>query len=186
MTRGGLYNRSVYDAVAYQMGLDPASPDVLLRRSLPGLGLVATTAIPTGRMRTTPVPAEAGDVVTNITIEVSTASATQTSGFLALYDPDGKLLGQTADQASTVFALGQKTLALVTPVTLKKGGLFRVGICVAASTPIAVYGMRSRTLIAAAGEPIFCSEPVTTYTTAAPTTLPAAVANAEPFYAVLT
>lgn len=186
MTQRGAYNRSVYDAIAYQAGLDPASPDTVLRRTLPGLGLVATTAITSGRMRTTPVVCEGGDLVTNISVEVSTASATQTSGFMALFDPDGRLVGTTADQGSTVFGLGLKTLPLAAAVTLKKGGLYRVGVCVAASTPVALYGCRSRTLISAAGEPIYCSEPATTYTTAPPNTLPAAVANPEPFYAVLT
>lgn len=187
----GLYKRNIYDAMGHLNGLDPASPDTTLRRSLPrDQAHDATIALATtGKMTLGKVTMEAGDPATYLSfVSGGTAGATMTSWWLALFDPDGKLVGQTADQvagaiaANTVF-----TIALATATKAKQSGVYRVGLCIAASTVPTVLGLTIAPAITTGtpAEGTIAEETTATYTTTAPSTLPALTARrGTPYFVV--
>jgi hypothetical protein len=75
-----------------------------------------------------------GGVVSNLSYGVVTAGAGLTNSFLGLYDMAGNLLGTTADQSANMMTVGSYTAALVSPVTLTPGTLYRVGLLNGAAT----------------------------------------------------
>ncbi|MFI7532583.1 DUF4082 domain-containing protein [Streptosporangium sp. NPDC049376] len=79
-----------------------------------------------------------GDVVTNIAfVAGNTAENTPTHRAHALYDPDGNLLAQTADQLTAAWAVNTaKKLALTAPVTIKKDGWYIVATTTTATTTV--------------------------------------------------
>jgi hypothetical protein len=179
----GRYRRNNGDKLAYYNALDPASPDTLLERSIPRLDAqdVTIALATTGKMTLAKVTLETGELVTNLSfISGTTAGATMTSWWMALYDPDGKLVGQTADQvagaiaASTVF-----TLPLATAKRMGQSGVYRIGLCVAATTVPTVRGitLAPAVTVGTPAEGTISEETTATYTTTAPAVLPALTAR---------
>jgi hypothetical protein len=179
----GRYRRNNGDKLAYYNALDPASPDTLLERSIPRLDAqdVTIALATTGKITTAKVTLETGELVTNLSfISGTTAGVTMTSWWLALWDADNKLVGQTADQvagaigASTVF-----TLPLVTPKRVGSGGICRIGLCIAAATVPTVRGITLAPAITVGtpAEGTIAEETTATYTTTAPAALPALTAR---------
>jgi hypothetical protein len=172
----GLYTRNVGDLHGFENALHPANPDTIVRRTMSRLGVSPVAIGATGTMTLTPITLEAGDLITSLSVSVTTASATQTAAWFALYTPSGVLARQTADQTSTVLALGVKTLALSSPYLVPESGVYEVGImCAASGTMPVFHGMQAAPPIVAAGERLFARLTSATYTTTAPATLPALV-----------
>lgn len=89
------------------------------------------------------VPLQAGDVVSNVTfVTATTAAATPSAGFAALYDPDGALLAQTADFGSTARAANTAfKVALAESVLVEDWGLYYVAISFTAGTVPTLRGL---------------------------------------------
>lgn len=178
MTQRGLYDRSVYDVLGFQKGSDPASPDTFVRRNQLRTNIIsaAGAATPTtGKLLVLAMPLEGGDLVTSIGfVTGTTAIGTPTAGFVALYDPDGKLLGQSADFTSTAMAASTAfTKALATPTRAPRSGTHYVAWCATAGTMPTLIGSICAPPIAT-GEVSPARESTSaTYTNAAPNTLPA-------------
>lgn len=190
MTTRGLYRRNVYDINAIENYLDPASPDTMCRRTMSrkdinsGAGVTLPT---TGKLCVVKCTLEAGDLVTSLSfVSGTTAGATMTAWWLALYTGKGVLMAQTADQvaaaigASTVF-----TKALATAQRIKESGDYYLGLMIAASTIPTVLGTPIAPAIAT-GESTVAFETTTTYTTQAPATLPALTARTDTPYLLAT
>lgn len=79
-----------------------------------------------------------GDVITNITfVSGNTAENTPTHRAHALYDPDGNLLAQTADQLTAAWAANTALkLALSAPVTIPADGWYIVATTTTATTTV--------------------------------------------------
>jgi hypothetical protein len=186
MTQRGLYPRSPHDALGYQLAFDQADPNVLVRRNLPRQipFVAAGAAVPTtGKLLLSRIPLEAGDPITNINfLTGTTASASQTSGFAGIWTPSGAKAAVTGDFGSTVLAASTWiTKALSAVWTAPVGGLYYVGVCVAAGTMQTLVGLTHVPPLAAVGESSVAFETTATYTNAAsaPATLPALTARAD-------
>jgi len=146
----GLYNRTHRDPLAHVNAADPADPDTFFRRNLPRTGLTDSggdtnhAALATGVMTSTPIYLVAGDKITNLSfVSGNTGAGTPTNYWFALYSMDATpaLLAQTADQTSTAWAANTvKTLALSSPYTVPKTGLYWAAVMVTATTPPTLLG----------------------------------------------
>lgn len=146
MTTHGRYPRVLTDAAALD---DPynAMPgvdrDVFVRSNIPVFNCVTDLAATgTGVAIGTRIFLRRGDIVTNLTfVSGNTAGATYTHWGHALYDPDGVLLAQTADQVDAAWAANTaKKLALSAPVTIAKDGWYIAATWSAASTVQTLIG----------------------------------------------
>lgn len=92
-----------------------------------------------------------GDIVTSLSfVSGATAVGTPTHWAHALYDPDGALLGQTADQLTAAWAANTaKKLALASPVTIAKDGYYIVATTTTATTVQTLIG--AAPIVTAAG-----------------------------------
>jgi hypothetical protein len=162
--------------------------------SLPRWSADANNAIgATGVAHATPIPLQAGEVISNITfVTATTAAGTPTAGFVALYSSAATpaLLGQSADFATTARAANTAyTVPLATPVTIERAGLYWVSIAFAAAT---VPTLRGATLgnaaLAAAlrtGMPVAAQSHGSSLTGTAPATIASPTAVATPCYYIL-
>lgn len=150
MTQLGLFNGVVRDALAAYATMVPTSPTQFYRASQPRVGLYdsasdsGSVALQTGKMTSVPVLLAAGDVITNLSFRSgATAAGTPTNWWFALYDTSATpaLIGQSADQTSTAWAaFTTKTLALASPYTVPKTGVYWAAINVTATTPPTLLG----------------------------------------------
>jgi hypothetical protein len=192
VTQRGLYDRSVHDLLGHLKNADPASPDTFVRRSLlrTDINSIAGVTVPTtGKLLVVPVVLEAGDLVTSVGfVTGTTAAASPTSGFVALYNSAGTLVGsQSADFTSTAMgASATFTKALGAAYRVPTPGVYYVGWCVAAATMPTLLGTPVAPAIAT-GEASYARESTSaTYTTTAPTTLPAMTARLEcPYFELI-
>jgi hypothetical protein len=184
VTQRGLYPRSAYDALGFQLAFDAADPNAVVRRSIPRTTpfVAAGAAVPTtGKLLLVKMLLAPGDKITNVNfLTGTTASATQTSGFVGLWSPSGVKLAVSADFGSTVLAASTWiTKALAAPFTVREPGLHYVGLCVAAGTMETLVGLTHIPPLAAINEASVAFETTATYTTpgTAPATLPALTAR---------
>lgn len=179
----GRYRRNAGDKLAGYNALDTASPDSFCVASMgrfhasdPTIALATT-----GKLTLAKITLAAGDLVTNLSyVSGSTAGVTMTNWWMGLWSPAGALLGVTADQTSGAIAANTLfTLALASPYRVREGGLFRIGLCVAASTVPTVVGVTVPPPIVAPAEGVGSEETTATYTTpaSAPATLPSLTAR---------
>lgn len=123
-----------------------------------------------GRLSMQAIYLKAGETVSNIMfMSGSTAMATPTNWWFALYGTDGTtLLRQTADQTTAAWAAStQKTLALTTPYTVPTSGYYYLGIMVKASTVPTLYGVSINVNITGLA-PVMEGTSTTALTTTAP------------------
>lgn len=142
MTTLGRYPRSVPDSPAFDQpynALPGVNQDVFVRSNIPVWActsdLAATgTSVAIG----TRVFLRKGDIVTSITfVAGNTAENTPTHRAHALYDPDGTLLAQTADQLTAAWAVNTALkLALTAPVTITTDGWYIVATTTTATTTV--------------------------------------------------
>lgn len=191
----GGYSRNVRDALSHVNAADPSSPDTFFRRNLPRTGLydsagdTGQVALATGVMTSVPIHLRAGDVVTNVSVRSgATAAGTPTNYWVALYDNASTpaLLGQSADQTSTAWAANTtKTLALSSPVTITRTGIYWVGIMVTATTPPSLVGTCAAPAIVT-GERNLSQSSGSSLTATAPATITSATAKQFVPYVVIT
>lgn len=93
------------------------------------------SALTTAVMLSVALPLQAGDLVTSLTfVSATTAADTPANYWFALYDRDGALLSQSADQEDAAWAANTaKTLALATPQLITVAGVYYAAIMVKAS-----------------------------------------------------
>jgi hypothetical protein len=115
------------------------SPSGLLRANIDRLQAASDlAALTTQVMTAVAIPLQAGDTVTSLTfLSGSTAAGTPTNWWFALYDDSATpaLLGQSADQTTGAWAANTaKTLALASPVTIPRTGVYYAAVMVKATT----------------------------------------------------
>lgn len=127
----------------------------------------------------------AGQLVSNITaIAATTAAATTTNLFFALYDGSRNLLAQSANQgAYTWTANTVKTLAMTTPYRVPVSGLYYVGVLQVATTIATLHGGAAKAnAIVASTAPILHGASTTGLTTALPNPAAAITAGTASLY----
>lgn len=147
----------------------------------------------TGVAHATPVPLQAGEVVNRVTfVTATTAAATPTAGFVALYSADAvpALLAQSADFGSTARAANTAfTVPLASAVTIEEAGLYWVSICFAAGTVPTLRGAAlGNAALAAAlrpGMPVAAQTHGSSLTDTAPETITSGTAVPTPAYYIL-
>lgn len=153
------------------------------------LNEVNTSALTSGTLRFQAIYLQAGQVVTNISIySATTAAATPTNGFFALYDSNRNLLANCANFTTEAWAANTvKTKALTTPYKVPTSGLYYVGIMIAATTVPTLIGHTARTAntVGGAGAIIQGNTASTGLTTTLPATAGAITAATSSFYAAL-
>jgi hypothetical protein len=194
MTTLGGFTGNPRDALAHHNLAAPADPDRFYRRNLPRQGLTDSAgdtghvALATGVMTSVPIHLRQGDLITNLSVRSgATAAGTPTNYWLALYDEAGTtLLGQTADQGSAAWAANAtKTLAMASPVTIQRTGIYYVGIMVTATTPPSLLGTIGAPAIVT-GERNLSQSSGSTLTTTAPATIATPTAKTFIPYVVAT
>lgn len=191
----GGYVRNVRDALAHVNASDPASGDTFFRRSMPRTGLydsagdTGQVALTTQVMTSVPIHLRAGDVITNVSARSgATAADTPTNWWFALYDNSTTpaLLAQTADQTSTAWAANTtKTVALASPVTITRSGIYWVGIMVKATAVPTLIGSAVAPAIVT-GERNLSQSSGSSLTATAPATVATPTAKQFAPYVVLT
>lgn len=142
----GRYPRVLADAPVFDWpynALPGVDQDVFVRSNIPVWACVSDlAATATGVAIGTRVFLRKGDVVTNLTfVSGATAAATITNWFHALFDPDGALLKQSADQGSAAWAANTaKKLALSVPVTIALDGWYIAATSMTATTVNSLIG----------------------------------------------
>lgn len=101
-----------------------------------------TAALTTQVMTACAVPLQAGDVITKVAFKVGgTAAVTPTNWWVALYDPNGNLLQQSADQLTAAIAADATIdLALAAAVGISAPGIYFAAIMVKAGTVPTLLG----------------------------------------------
>lgn len=143
MTTLGGFSGNVRDAMQMFSAQVPSDPNQFYRTNLPRFGVEdGSSALTSAKATSARIFLGAGDLVTNLSVIVgATAGASQTASWLALFDPAGNLLGQTADETTTAWgANAVKTRALTSPVRAARTGLHYVAIMVAGSTVPSLLG----------------------------------------------
>lgn len=139
-TLGRYYEGPVADAAALDgpfNALPGVSQGSFVRSNIPAWAATSNLAAPSSGVAIgVPIWLRKGDVVTYLTfVSATTAAATPTNWWHALYDPSGTLLAQTADQTSAAWAADTaKKLALSSPVTITADGWYTAATMTAAGT----------------------------------------------------
>jgi hypothetical protein len=142
----GRYPRPVVDSPVFDApynALPGVDQDGFVRSNMPMWAAVANiTAVGTGIAIGVPIYLRKGDVVTSLTfVSGGTAAVTLTNWWHALYDTDGVLLAQSADQTSAAWAADTaKKLNLSSPVTVAKDGWYTAATMTAAATVQTMVG----------------------------------------------
>lgn len=149
---------------------------------------VNTTAGASGTLFLQAVYLRAGQVISNITVySATTAAATTSNLFFALYDGARNLLAQTANQGAYTWAANSaKTLALSASYRVPTSGLYYVGVLQVATTIATLKGGTAKTggqLAAAA--PILHGNSSTGLTTSLPNPAAAITGGTASVYAAL-
>lgn len=143
MTQLGGFNGNVRDALQMFSAQVPSDPNQFYRTNLPRFAVEdSASALTSAKATSARVFLGAGDPVTNLSVITgATAGASQTASWLALFDPAGNLLGQTADETTTAWgASAVKTRALTTAIRAPRTGLYYVAIMVAGTTVPSLIG----------------------------------------------
>lgn len=146
MTVLGRYPRPVVDSPVLDWpynALPGVDQDSFVRSNIPVYSCTSDLAATgTGVAIGTRIFLRKGDVVTNLTfVSGNTAAATLTAWWHALYDPDGNLLAQSADQGSAAWAANTaKKLALSSAQTINEDGWYIAATSTSASTVQTLIG----------------------------------------------
>lgn len=146
MTVHGRYPRPIADSPVFDWpynALPGVDQDVFARANIPVWHCVSDLAATgTGVAIGTRVFLRKGDVVTNVSfVSGNTAAGTPTHWAHGLYDPDGALLAQSADQLTGAWAANAaKKLALATAQTITEDGWYIVATTMTATTVQTLIG----------------------------------------------
>lgn len=147
----------------------------------------------TGVAHATAVPLQAGEVISTITaVTATTAAATPTAGFVALYSSASTpaLLAQSADFGSTARAANTKfDFSLASTVTITEAGLYWVSIAFAAGTVPTFrgvsFGNAAYTAALVTGMPVAAQTHGSSLTDTAPATIASGSASATGIYYIV-
>ena len=150
-------------------------------RTLAGVNIAAVTS---GTMVMQAIWLPAGMVINNLIAHSgTTASATQTNRWMALYDNNRALLRQSTDQTTTALAANTLYTAPITSFTTTYSGIHYIGILTAATTPNSLVGVTAAGNAAIRGQaPILTGTSTTGLTTTAPATAAAITATANSYW----
>lgn len=151
-------------------------------RNLAGINIAAVTS---GTMVMQAIWLPAGLVVNNLhCMSGTTASATQTNRWMALYDQNRNLIGQTTNQLTTVLAANTLyTAAMPSAYTTTYAGIFYIGIMTAATTPNSLIGVTAAGNAAIRNQvPILTGTSNTGLTTTAPNPANAITATVNSYW----
>lgn len=137
-------------------------------RTLAGVNIAGTS----GTLFMQAIWLPAGTVISNlITMSGTTASATQTNRWMALYDQNRALLRQSTDQTTTVIAANTLYTAPITSYTTTYSGIYYIGFMTAATTTNSWIGVTAAGNAAIRNQtPILTGTSNTGLTTTAPAT----------------
>ena len=166
--------------VAAPYGVNGAKAESI-PRTLAGVNIAAVTS---GTMVMQAIWLPAGMVINNLIAHSgTTASATQTNRWMALYDQNRSLLRQSADQTTTVLAVHTLYTASITAYTTTYSGIHYIGIMTAATTPNSLIGVTAAVNAAIRGQtPILTGTSTTDLTTTAPATAAAITATVNSYW----
>lgn len=150
-------------------------------RNLAGVNIAAVTS---GTMVIQAIWLPAGMTISNLIAHSgTTASATQTNRWMALYDQNRGLLRQSSDSTTTVLAANTLWTAPITSFTTTYSGIYYVGILTAATTANSLIGVAAAGNAAIRGQaPILTGTSSTGLTTTAPATAAAITATVNSYW----
>lgn len=156
-----------------------------INRNIAGVNLAALTS---GTLFMQAIWLRKGQKVTNISVCTgTTAGATITNQFFALYDGSRNLLAQSAN--GTTGALAANTVytkGMTTPYTIPADGLYYIGVMVSATTVPSLTGITAASNAALRGAaPILCGTSNTGLTTALPSAANAITATVNSIWAAV-
>lgn len=143
MTVHGAYRGLIRDDLGWVNSAGRPDPSAVFHRANLGrAGLDDVAALASGVMTSVDLWLSEGDLVTNLSVlSGGTAAGTPTNYWVALYDPSGALLSQSADQLTAAWAADTwKTLALGSAQRITRSGRYKAGINVTATTPPTLIG----------------------------------------------
>lgn len=147
---------------------------------------VNTTAGASGTLFLQAIYLKAGTLISNITAwSATTAAATTSNLFFALYDKNLALLAQSANQGAYTWAANSaKTLAMTTAYRVTTSGLYYIGVMQAATTIATLKGGTAKTGgQLAAATPVLHGTSTTGLTTAMPNPAAAITGGTASIYA---
>lgn len=177
-TQGGEYGFNPQVSAPYSVNGAKAES---VPRTLAGVNIAAVTS---GTMVMQAIWLPAGVTINNlITHSGTTASATQTNRWMALYDQNRALLRQSADQTTTVLAANTLWTAPITAYTTTYSGIYYIGILTAATTANSLIGVTAAGNAAIRGQaPILTGTSTASLTTTAPATAAAITATVNTYW----
>ena len=181
-TQGGVYTYGALSVIP-NLGITNTLAETMPRETCPE---VNTTAGATGTLFMQAIYLRAGMLVSNITIaSATTAVATPTNGFYALYDANRNLLAQSANQGAAAWAANTvRTLAMTTPYRVPTSGIYYIGLLQVATTIATIKGGTAKTGGQLAGAvPILHGTSTTGLTTALPNPAAAITVGTATIYA---
>lgn len=182
-------------AVTNPAWLADGKPATFIKSNLRRDQLVTNGATLTaGVMTSTAMYFDAGDVITSLTfLSGGTALGTPTNWWFALYDDSTipVLLSQSADQLTAAWAANTpKTLALGTPQTIARAGVYYAAVNTAGATAPTLAGVTLENAAAAGvvvtGQKILAQTSGSSLTTTAPATIASATTVATVPYVIAT
>ena len=182
-TQGGEY--SYAGPPVSNLGLTGTLAETMPRETCPE---VNSTIGATGTLFLQAIYLKSGQTVSNITIfSATTAAATTTNLFFALYDGNRNLVAQSANQGAYTWAANtQKTLAMTTPYKVPTSGLYYVGLLQVATTIATIKGGTAKTGGQLAGAvPILHGTSSTGLTTSLPNPAAAITVGTATMYAAV-
>ena len=177
------YNGAEYGftpTVAY-----PYAPTGIKAESIPRtIAGVNIAAVASGTMIMQAIWLPAGTVITNLlAMSGTTASATQTNRWLALYDQNRALLRQSPDTTTTALAASTLYTGAVTSFTTTYSGIHYIGLMTAGTTINSWIGTTAAAAAAVRGlAPILTGTSTTALTTTAPATAAAITATVNSYW----
>lgn len=150
-------------------------------RNLAGVNIAAATS---GTLVMQAIWLPSGMTINNlITMSGTTASATQTNRWLALYDNNRALLRQGPNATTTVIAANTLWSDAITAYTTTYAGIYYIGIMTAATTANSLIGVTAAGNLAIRNQaPILTGTSTTGLTTTAPNPAAAITATANSYW----
>lgn len=177
-TNGGEYGYTPIVNYPYSVSGHKAES---MPRTLAGVNIAAATS---GTLVMQAIYIPAGTVITTLyCMSGTTASATQTNRWMALYDGSRNLLRQSTDQTTTVLAANTLFSAAITSYTTTTSGLYYIGILTAATTANSLIGGTAAANAAIRNQvPILTGTSTTGLTTTAPNPAAAITATVNSYW----
>lgn len=177
-TQGGNYGYLPIVSAPYGVSGTKAES---IPRNQAGINIAAVTS---GTMVMQAIWLPAGVTINNLIAHSgTTASATQSNRWMALYDQNRALLRQSSDSLTTVLAANTLWTAPITSYTTTYSGIYYIGILTAATTANSLTGVTAAANAAFKGQaPILTGTSTASLTTTAPATAAAITATANSYW----